>query len=241
MNNLTHTRSRPMLSPASDERCTCGLEFRIILAERDEQLRVLKETNADLLAGHVARDKSSAECGTFLDRTLVDLTNIRTDLEEARIDRSETYIRAKHADEQLDTAREQLRLMGEENERLRKDAERYRYMTTNMVDIAEWPESSFENREALESAIDGAMERYALSAREEVKPPGIEMSLYGGALRMGVTQSSRSEDKIWEAVQEAISEGWTPTRFIAEAREAWDYELGERAKAADAEFKRAKP
>ena len=74
-----------------------------------------------------------------------------------------------------------------------------------------------------------------------MKPPGLEMSLHGGSLHMGVTRSSRTEDKVWEAVEEAISEGWTPTRFIAEAREAWDYELRERAKHADAEFRQAKP
>jgi hypothetical protein len=72
-----------------------------------------------------------------------------------------------------------------------------------------------------------------------MKPPGIEMSLRGGTLHMGLTASSRAEDAIWCAVEESISEGIDPDRFIRIAREAWDYELTQRAKHADNEFARA--
>jgi hypothetical protein len=47
-----------------------------------------------------------------------------------------------------------------------------------------------------------------------------------------VITPSRVEDKIWEAVQEAISAGWTPKQFRSEAGDAWAHEL--RAMAKDA-------
>jgi len=72
------------------------------------------------------------------------------------------------------------------------------------------------------------------------KPPGIEMSISGGNLRMGVTRSSRAEDKIWEAVEEAVCAHMTPTQFMREAWQAWDYEMDQAQKAMNAEFSRMK-
>lgn len=62
------------------------------------------------------------------------------------------------------------------------------------------------------------------------------MRIYGGALRFGVTQSSRAEDQVWEAVAEAIAEGWSAKEFKCVAAEAWTYELKQKAKDAEKEF-----
>jgi hypothetical protein len=52
-NPLTHTRSCPMLTPLSDERCTCGLEYRIALATEQEMhaawRKRAEEAEAELL------------------------------------------------------------------------------------------------------------------------------------------------------------------------------------------------
>ena len=63
-----------------------------------------------------------------------------------------------------------------------------------------------------------------------MKPSGIRLGLtQGGAPRMYVPDISKTEDAIWEAVQEAITAGWTPKQFRNEARSAWDQELKNRA------------
>ena len=54
-----------------------------------------------------------------------------------------------------------------------------------------------------------------------------------------VVRPTLVEDKIWAAVQEAqCTPGWTPRRFLAEAREAWAQGLRDDAKATDEEFSR---
>jgi len=62
---------------------------------------------------------------------------------------------------------------------------------------------------------------------------------YGLTATMQVIRPSRAEDKIYEAVQEAICANMTVTDFIKEAREAWAYELREQAMFDDGTFKRA--
>jgi hypothetical protein len=47
---------------------------------------------------------------------------------------------------------------------------------------------------------------------------------------------SKVEDKIWEAVEEAISSGWSPRQFKIEAANAWEHRLKEDAKYASEEF-----
>jgi hypothetical protein len=47
-----------------------------------------------------------------------------------------------------------------------------------------------------------------------------------------VTRPSQTEDAIWDAVETAIGEGWTPEQFKIEAGEAWERKLIEDAKAA---------
>lgn len=66
------------------------------------------------------------------------------------------------------------------------------------------------------------------------KPAGIALDLQSG---FRVTQSSATEDRIWDAVRDAIAAGWTPRQFRNEAASAWDYELDERRKHAAKEWK----
>ena len=68
------------------------------------------------------------------------------------------------------------------------------------------------------------------------KPTGIELRLSGDAVVLGVTRSSRAEDSIYEAVEDAIAASLTPTQFIRIAREAWEYNRKEQAKGEDSEF-----
>lgn len=73
------------------------------------------------------------------------------------------------------------------------------------------------------------------------KPPGIGFGITeGGDLRLSVTKSSRAEDLIYDAVQEAQSEGMTPTRFVSIARSAWSTTREEQTKHEDDEFKNLK-
>ena len=39
---------------------------------------------------------------------------------------------------------------------------------------------------------------------------------------MRVVMPSKAEDKIWDAVEEAIEAGWTPQRFKNEVANAWE-------------------
>jgi hypothetical protein len=56
---------------------------------------------------------------------------------------------------------------------------------------------------------------------------------------MKITRSSRVEDKIWDAVEEAVNAGWDAQRFIREAHDGWAHKLSEDAKDADKEFAKA--
>jgi hypothetical protein len=47
-----------------------------------------------------------------------------------------------------------------------------------------------------------------------MKPLGISSA-------MRVVMPSKAEDKIWDAVEEAIEAGWTPQRFKNEVANAW--------------------
>jgi hypothetical protein len=53
-----------------------------------------------------------------------------------------------------------------------------------------------------------------------------------------IVKSSRTEDLIWDAVEEAVHAGWDPTRFVREARQAWANTLADDAEAANKEFDR---
>lgn len=64
------------------------------------------------------------------------------------------------------------------------------------------------------------------------------MKPLGLTLFMQVVHPTRAEDKVWEAVQEAICAGWTPVRFMREAREAWHAAKEDEVKADDSAFTR---
>ena len=64
------------------------------------------------------------------------------------------------------------------------------------------------------------------------KPPGLTPMFQ-------VIRYRPHEDKIWEAVTDAIAANMTVTDFIKEAREAWAYELREQARFDNDTFNRA--
>ena len=47
---------------------------------------------------------------------------------------------------------------------------------------------------------------------------------------MQVIRPTPIEDRIWDAVSEAIAAGMTPERFRSEVAQAWEHELREEAK-----------
>ena len=53
---------------------------------------------------------------------------------------------------------------------------------------------------------------------------------------LSVIRSTPTEDAVWEAVSEAVTEGWTVARFRRECAEAWQYALQEEAEAAEREW-----
>jgi hypothetical protein len=63
-----------------------------------------------------------------------------------------------------------------------------------------------------------------------MKPLGIAVGLNQSGVSMYVTEITKTEDAIWEAVKQAICEGWSPERFKQEASEAWEHELKEEIK-----------
>ena len=57
-----------------------------------------------------------------------------------------------------------------------------------------------------------------------MKPLGISLTVGATGPRLGCSRPSRTEDLLWDAVEQAQIEGWTPKRLIAEMREAWEYQ-----------------
>ena len=49
-------------------------------------------------------------------------------------------------------------------------------------------------------------------------------------LTMRVAQTSQTENAIWDVVEGAIREGWSPERFKKEVTEAWEYILNQQLK-----------
>lgn len=45
-----------------------------------------------------------------------------------------------------------------------------------------------------------------------------------------IVRSTRAQDKIWEAVEDAVREGMSPEDFKREAAQAFEHEYNERAK-----------
>lgn len=71
-----------------------------------------------------------------------------------------------------------------------------------------------------------------------MKPNGVVIGVGESGVRIGVRRITRTEDKVWEAVEMAVDEGWSVRQFIAEARAAWGERLQRDARAVDEEFQR---
>lgn len=71
-----------------------------------------------------------------------------------------------------------------------------------------------------------------------MKPNGIRLRNDTDSISLRVTQPSRVEDAIWDAVETAILSGWEPKRFMSEVREAWAHELEEEKKRHLEQFRR---
>jgi hypothetical protein len=71
-----------------------------------------------------------------------------------------------------------------------------------------------------------------------MKPPGLRLGLSQTGLTMCVTRLTYTEDKIWDAVETAISSGWTVAQFKKEAATAWSESLKDIAKDADKEWRK---
>lgn len=63
-----------------------------------------------------------------------------------------------------------------------------------------------------------------------MKPPGIGLGVSGGAVVMYATGSDRATDKLWDAVDEAITAGMTPERFKREMVAAWEHHRKQQTK-----------
>jgi hypothetical protein len=59
------------------------------------------------------------------------------------------------------------------------------------------------------------------------KPYGLNLNFEGGGVKWVTTNPSEAENKIWEAVEEAIRAGMPVKRFINEAQSAWGHILQE--------------
>ena len=71
------------------------------------------------------------------------------------------------------------------------------------------------------------------------KPPGIGLTVTGDSLSFKIHTASKTEDAIWEAVDIAIDEGWTPEKFKLEAWSAWEQRIRDDAKTRVQEANRA--
>lgn len=62
------------------------------------------------------------------------------------------------------------------------------------------------------------------------KPYGISLGINSAGLpTMHVKAGDRAADAVWDAVELAMSCGWEPRQFRAEAEEAWEYNLKQQA------------
>ena len=65
-----------------------------------------------------------------------------------------------------------------------------------------------------------------------MKPNGVRFHLDNQGLRLHLHKPTRTEDAIWNAVEEAVNEGWTPKQFMDEVISAWEEKLQQYAKQA---------
>lgn len=62
---------------------------------------------------------------------------------------------------------------------------------------------------------------------------------YGMTADFRIVCPTRIEDDIWDAVEAAVLENWTPEQMIQEVRECWAQALRDKLKDAEVVFKRA--
>ena len=65
------------------------------------------------------------------------------------------------------------------------------------------------------------------------KPLGLSIGIGESGLSFEVSMPHPVEDAIWEAVEQAIANGWTPERFKRECASAWSDRLRQDAKHAE--------
>jgi len=58
-----------------------------------------------------------------------------------------------------------------------------------------------------------------------MKPLGISMGLNERGISLRVNQITKTEDAIWDAVETAIRENWSPEQFKNEVIMAWESTL----------------
>lgn len=71
-----------------------------------------------------------------------------------------------------------------------------------------------------------------------MKPTGLGFKLTDNGIGFSVNRPSNVEDAVWEAVELAISAGWTPQQMRLEVADAWREKLRDEAKAAFEELSR---
>jgi hypothetical protein len=62
------------------------------------------------------------------------------------------------------------------------------------------------------------------------KPLGIVLSADIGGIGLSVRKPSPVEDAIWDAVEKAIDDGWTPKQFRQEVLASWEEKIDQNAK-----------
>ena len=71
------------------------------------------------------------------------------------------------------------------------------------------------------------------------KPLGVQLTIGEQGPRMWVTRPTYTEDKVWDAVQAAMDEGWSIDRLVHEAQAAWADNLRDALAAVPGEFRKA--
>lgn len=73
------------------------------------------------------------------------------------------------------------------------------------------------------------------------KPLGVALTVGEGGIGMHVTAGDRVSDKVWDAVEEAYLADWTPEKFIAEVKQAWEQAIDDDAKRKKEDLERSAP
>ena len=71
-----------------------------------------------------------------------------------------------------------------------------------------------------------------------MKPSGVRIGIGPSGPTMSIPRITRTEDAIWNAVQEAVDEGWTVEQFRRECASAWAQKLRDEREHAQREWAR---